>query len=217
MTWAAVRTFARAAWSRPVLIAVALAAGVLLAGEIRDTIDGNAEATAPRIARPSRGSDRWNRAPLPDCPQIVVLKPPERARRRLERDFGLPLQTSQPLAGTSADFAPLAGSQRAREVLAVRDLGRLPYGGETMVTLPPGGGEVEVAIKPKPRPFLEFLGTYGMGGLYGVGDAGRAWRAYVMAEPLRLGRWHLRGEAGVAEIRGDPTWYAMAGAEWRPR
>jgi hypothetical protein len=38
-----------------------------------------------------------------------------------------------------------------------------------------------------------------------------------MAEPLRLGRWHLRGEAGVTDVRGTPAWYAMAGAEWRPR
>jgi hypothetical protein len=208
------RTLAKAAWSRPVLIAAALAAGVLLAGEIRDHIAGNAELTAPRIARPSRDSQRWERAPLPDCPQLVTLKPPVKARARLERDFGVPLQA---LAGTSAEFAPLSGSQRAREVLAVRDLGRLPYGGETLVTLPPGGGEVEVTIKPKPRPFFELTGAYGMGGLYGVGDASRAWRAYVMAEPLRLGRWHLRGEAGVTDVRGDPTWYALAGAEWRPR
>lgn len=219
----------RAATSRPALaglVIAALIALLLLGGEYRRHRGELAITVAPITAPTAKRAESWERAPLsPSCPEVTVLRPPARQVARLEREFGVDLSQEPRTAaiaenggGSTSQPEIAAGatpSASGRQILGLKTLPRLRYGGEALVTLPPGGGEVELTIKANQRPFAELLSEWGAGGMAGVDQDGQRWRGYVFVEPARIGRFYLRGEAGVEGMTSGTGAYAMAGVEVR--
>ena len=98
-----------------------------------------------------------------------------------------------------------------------------PAGGKLWVTLESDGSANVIAKPNEPEPlpeerFWQFGNVFELGGLYGIGQGGdtrsRAWAAW---EPVRLGRIHLRAEAGVDLRAGQSDGYVMGGAVWRSK
>lgn len=211
--------------ARPVAGAVVVIALLLFAAECASFLGEQRRATAPRLALEPPHAANWERVVVGGSGPLTALRPPERERRRLEREFGveLPAQPGKPAdnpGGGSAHLAPGEISPPApaqREVLALRELPPMPTGGKVLVTLPPEGGEVEVTVRANRARFLELTGVYGIGGLAGLDQEGRRWRGYAFAEPLRVGRFYVRAEAGVEGRARGSGFYALAGLEWRSK
>lgn len=189
------------------LLAAALAAAALiLAGEWQAFRAATRLESAPRRAVSVKALRRYQ----PDVleTRLRAWRPAAAAARKLEQRAGIPIRAAGEPAGEGHDL------------LAHVELEPLCEGGELLITLPPGDGEreVEVTVLPAPRRLLGLRSAYEVGALYGRGfngeDRGRAWAA---VEPLRFGRLHLRGEAGVDLRGGEADAYVIAGIVWRPR
>lgn len=218
MTWGAFSWGAvwRVVSSRAGVALAALGCGLLLAGECSTHREARRTATAPVVLKDTPQAAKMATETL-SCQTVKVLRPTPKEARRIEERFG-------PILGEIVAPEPTGDSGRAFEgheleprILALKTVPKAPYGGEALVTLQPSG-QTDVTFRANPRPFVEVRGVYGLGGLGGLDSEGRRWRAYGFAEPLRVGRFHLRGEGGV-EGRGDGSsgWYALAGAELRLR
>lgn len=205
-----------------IVAVVCVGALVLLAGECSEHLLTQRIKTAPRPATQTNRVASWGRVEVGGgSSRIVALRPSEKERRKLERNFGVKLSAESPsrkLSDIGSDASKESpGKVTQREVLAVRELPPMPTGGRALITLPPGGGEVEVTIKANRAKFLELTGIYGIGALAGLDQDGQRWRGYAFYEPLRLGRLHTRVEAGAEGRSGDSGLYAMAGVEIRSR
>lgn len=171
-----------------------MAAVVLLAGEwcARPPV-------VPETAQEPKNVSKWER--VQGGQSYVALKPPQREIKRIERDYRV-------------DLTPAPG-QPAREILAIRELPKIPSGGTALITMPPGGGEIEVTVRANRAKFFEVTSVYGVGGLYGLGQDGTRWRGYAHYTPFRVGRFYGRVEAGMEGRQGETEPYVMAGIEWR--
>lgn len=178
-------------------IAIALVClAVVLAAECASFLRRNRVTTHPIPAPQTEKVASWERAPVVN-PPTVALNPPPKERRKLERKFEIPLPADKV------------------DILAVREIPAMPTGGSLIVTTPPGSGEVEVTLRANRAKFFELTGVYGIGGLAGVDHDGQRWRGYAYAEPVRIGRFHARIEAGVEGRSTGSNPYILAGAEWR--
>lgn len=198
--------FARIALSRPVLLAVAAGALLLLAGECRRHRETATIVTAPKIAVNVPRFERYR----PEAIEATIRtwRPPEREARRIARQLDVIVKS--------------ANSDKGADLLAHKEVTvDCGEGGtrklEILATLPEGTGprEVEIRTRQSAGSFWSLRGAYGLGALYGTGSDGERWRAYGFAEPVKVGRWLLRGEAGVEARAGVTDWYAMVGGEVR--
>lgn len=196
----------RLALSRPALLAVALGSLLLLAGECKRHAEAREIAARPRIAVNVPRFDRYK----PDAvdASLRTWRPPARDARKLERAFGVTVKSTE--------------SDEGADLLAHKEVSvDCGDGGtrtlEIVATLPEGSGprEVEIRTRQDAGDFWSLRGAFGLGGLWGKGSDGERFRAYGFAEPVKVGRFRLRGEAGVEGRAGETSWYAMAGAEIR--
>lgn len=204
--------------SRPVLALVAVCALVVTLGECRGHREDNRVLVLPVRAQDTPAAAKMERQPLsPSCPEVTRLVPTAKERKRIEREFGVELgdKLGKPLEATSDQTPAGTPSRPSTAILAIKTIPRLLYGGEGLISLPPGGGEVALTIRPNPRPFLEFRPTYSVGVLAGLRDGSTAGRAYLRGDFLRIGRIHVVSDVGVERFGADQGWYAMAGAELR--
>lgn len=182
---------------------------VALVGECRGHKRAQEAAVAPQVAPPTKAEERAQDKVVP-CVDVKAIEPSRKERARVAEEYHRP------------DLAPLAGeferrppSARPAEIVGERVLPLMPDGGRALITLEPDG-RVEVTTVANPEPFFGWRSAYEAGALYGVGSGGDArWRAWAAVEPLRLGRVHLRVEAGAEQRAGQVDAYAMAGAVWR--
>ena len=164
------------------------------------------------------------------CVPVKVLQPsPKRLKEIAKETGGLVGAPTAPPVEVPPHLGeivpPGASSEPDYPLLLVdgRPYPESPAGGKLWVRLE-ADGETTVVVKPnepKPLPaekFFQFGNVWELGGLYGIGQDGetrsRAWAAY---EPIRLGRIHLRAEAGVDLRAGQSDGYVMGGAVWRSR
>ena len=160
----------------------------------------------------------------------MILQPSPKRLKEIVRETGglVGAPTAPPVVPPShlgEIVAPAASGGFGFPLLLVdgRPYPESPAGGKLWVRLE-ADGETTVVVKPnepKPLPaekFFQFGNVWELGGLYGIGQDGetrsRAWAAY---EPIRLGRIHLRAEAGVDLRAGQSDGYVMGGAVWRSR
>lgn len=188
---------------------------VALVGECRGHKRAQEVVVAPVVAPPTRAEEKAEERVLPGR-DVRAIEPGKRERARIAEEYHRP--DLAPLAGEFERRLPSVPGQvaaRPAEVVGERVLPAMPDGGRALVTLEPDG-RVEVTTVTNPEPFFEWRSAYEVGGLYGVGSGGDArWRAWAAVEPLRLGRVHLRVEAGAEQRAGQVDAYAMAGAVWR--
>lgn len=177
--------------------------------------------TAGEIATPS--------TVLP-CVQVKALQPTEKRRKEIAQEtgglVGAPKPSEVVVPPRFGEIVPPAGAGGPDYPLLLVD-GRpypeSPAGGKLWVTLEQDGSANVVAKPNEPNPlpaerFFAFGNVFELGGLYGIGQGGdtrsRAWGAW---EPVRLGRIHLRAEAGVDLQAGRSDGYVMGGAVWRSK
>jgi len=181
---------------------------VALVGECRGHKKAQEVAVAPVVAPPTKAEEKAEERPLP-CVDVKAIEPGKKERRRIAEEY-----RRDDLRELGREFE-VGATPRVAEILGERELPVMPDGGRALVTLEPGG-RVEVTTVANPEPSLEWRSAYEAGALYGVGSGGDArWRAWAAVEPLRLGRVHLRVEAGAEQRAGQVDAYGMAGAVWR--
>lgn len=205
--------------SRPVLALGALLAGIILAGECRGHREDNRVLTVPVRAEDTKAAADMERGPLSDtCPDVTALKPTAKERKRIERDYpGTVLKTQRLIdrvgGGAEDTQQPLPVGTHGSALLAEKILPRLPFGGRALVTLPPGGGEVEFTVKPNSAPFFSFQPTYSVSALVGYRDGLLAQRAEVSADWLSAGRLHLVSSAGFERYGDTSGTFVLAGVK----
>lgn len=206
MTLEAVIRILRITLSRPVLLAVAGGALLLLAGECRRHRSELADDRAPRIAVNVPRFERYK--PEAIEASIQAWRPTIKDSLKVAETFGVKVKSQD-----SDEGADLLAHKLIPVDCGDGEVRKL----EIIATLPEGDGprEVEIRTVQSGRKFFGPTGTYGLGALYGAGSDGQRWRAYGFAEPLRVGRVRLRGEAGVESRAGVTDWYAMVGGEVR--
>lgn len=155
--------------------------------------------TAPHdrpIVLPDAVPDGWQRERVLRTVERIVI-PEGRQREELEGQLGG------------------SGSMLGRELLTVREIPPLEYGGRAVVTLPESGGRVEVELLQAERPWFEWIGEHYIVTRYSW-DRWHGAELGIAEELLRAGRVHL----GV-ELMG--TWHERRGwgvrasvvARWR--
>lgn len=179
-----------------------------MVGECRGHKKAQEVVTAPVVAPPTKAEEKAEERPLP-CVDVKAIEPGKKERKRIAEEYH-----RDDLRELGRELEARA-TPRVAEILGERELPVMPDGGRALVTLEPDG-RVEVTTVANPEPFFEWRSAYEVGGLYGVGSGGDArWRAWAAVEPLRLGRVHLRVEAGAEQRAGQVDAYGMAGAVWR--
>ncbi len=182
-----------------------------------------------QILPPTPGEIATPSAVLP-CVPVKVLQPSGKRLKEIAAETGGLVGATKPtevvVPPRFGEIVPPAGSGEPDYPLLLVD-GRpypeSPAGGKLWVTLEQDGSANVVAKPNEPEPlpeerFWQFGNVFELGGLYGIGQGGdtrsRAWAAW---EPVRLGRIHLRAEAGVDLRAGQSGGYVMGGAVWRSR
>ncbi len=216
MTAANLVAWAKAGWkvitSRPALVAAALLAGIVVAGEC-NRFRGQARREAvPTLAPPTK-LELGSRVVTLPCETIQTIEPGKRGRARLAEVYGRPDLARE--APSESSGGAVEGS--IARILGERELPALPRGGTALITLEPGGA-VAVTVKPKPERLFELSTTWEVGALAGIGTAGdtRA-RGWAAVEPIRWGNLHLRAEAGADLRAGTSDGYLLVGAVWRSK
>lgn len=189
--------------------------GLALLGECRGHGRAQESVVAPVVAPPTRAEEKAEPKVVP-CVDVQAVEPGKKERKRIAEEYRRP--DLAPLAGEFERRLPSVPGQvavRPAEVVGERELPLLPDGGRALVTLEPEG-RVELTVVANPEPFFGVGLEWEVGALYGVGSGSDArWRAWAAAEPLRLGRFRLRLEAGAERRAGQVDAYAMAGAVFR--
>jgi len=182
-----------------------------------------------QILPPTPGEIATPSTVLP-CVPVKVLQPSGKRLKEIAKEtgglVGAPKSPEVVVPPRFGEIVPPAGAGEPDYPLLLVD-GRpypeSPAGGKLWVTLEQDGSANVIAKPNEPEPlpaerFWQFGNVFELGGLYGVGQGGdirsRAWGAW---EPVRLGRIHLRAEAGVDLRAGQSDGYVMGGAVWRSR
>lgn len=214
----------------PVVVGVSVLAGVMLArGCAPDPEPAGSGDFGAVVAEHTHRSEDWP-TEVVTIP-VQVPRPPEKERRRLEREYGAPLPpvpgpASAPLrhdlGGTHTEGTPSEGSSPDAPALAApapfhgaflgeRSIPALPRGGYARGDIDETGAWV---LRVRPRRFA-WTGDGGVGGgvLQTHGADGVGWLGYGWAEPFewRPGRMpplKIRAEAGwSAPVGLDDGWY----------
>lgn len=212
---------------RPAFALFGLLAGLFLAAQGVGTFKkpDPPAGVAVRVQPPRYARD-WQAVRV-ECPSdgIVALRPAQRELVSIANKFDLP----DLVATKATDLKPSdvhrfglfgksePGQLGERKILNAFAVPRMPWGGEGLATLRPDG-VTDVHILANPRPRSEFTRQWGGGAMVGLSDEdafGQRWRAYLFAEPLRVGSVWLRGEAGLEGRAGTQGYYALLGFEWR--
>lgn len=204
---------------------------ILLGGECSAWKQDHPKPPPPvaQIIPPTPGEIATPSTVLP-CVPVQVLQPSPKRLKEIAKETGWLAGAPKPSGVVVPPHlgeivAPAGSSEPNYPLLLVdgRPYPESPAGGKLWVTLEQDGSANVIAKpnEPKPLPaerFWQFGNTFELGGLYGVGQGGdtrsRAWGAW---EPVRLGRIHLRAEAGVDLRAGQSDGYVMGGAVWRSR
>lgn len=196
----------RIALSRPALLAVAAGALLLLAGECKRHRETDAIAMAPKVAVNVPRFERYKPESIEAT--IQAWRPPERAARRIERDFGVTVKST--------------GSDKGADLLAHKEVTvDCGEGGtrtlEIVATLPEGSGprEAEIRTRQSGQKFFGLTGVWGLGGGIKKTPDDDRWKLYGLFEPARVGRWHLRLEGGAESRAGDIEPFVEVNAEIR--
>jgi len=187
--------------------------------------------------QPTAASAEMDRI-IEDCLAVQTLQPTPAERKRIAKDSGRADFAAQATAPAAIRTGPVRPAQGGEIVAPAASGGSGPdypvlLFENVLPAMPAGGiawgflemdGSGSLTVKPNPVPkapaerFFEFANVFELGGLYGIGQGGdtrsRAWGAW---EPVRLGRIHLRAEAGVDLRAGQSDGYVMGGAVWRSR
>lgn len=213
--------------SRPAFALFGLLAGLFLAAQGIGTFKKPDPPAGVAIrADPPRYARDWGREVVA-CPSggIVALRPAQRELEAIAERFDLPdLVGKDAQDPTSARPSPFQLFKRDdpatlgdRKILNAFAVPKMPWGGEGLATLRPDG-VTDVHLIAAPRPRFELSRQWGGGAMVGLSDVdafGERWKAYLFAEPLRVGSVWLRGEAGIEGRGGTQGWYALGGIEWR--
>lgn len=213
--------------------AAILIAAILISGEYASWRGDHPKPPkpVPQVLAPTAAELEMDRI-IEDCLAVEVLLPtPERAKQ-IAKETGRPRHAAVTLEGrerTPADgIVSPGGAQRVEPdwpllLVDARPYPESPAGGKLWVHLEQDGSTTVVALpnpeKPAPaEKFFQFGTVWEFGALGGIGSAGDTrGRGWIAAEPLRLGRVHLRGEVGVDLRAGEQSSYALAGFVWRSR
>lgn len=192
----------------------------------------------PQVLAPTDAEREMERV-IEECLAIETLAPTPAERKRIAKESGRPefatppavqgTNAPQPVpAGQAGEIVPPAASGGAREpdfpvLLAEKEVPPMPDGGKLFAWLEMDKSLTFVtkAYDPKLSPpdrFFEFRTIYEAGALYGIGaDKEMRGRGWFAAEPIRLGRFRVRGEVGIDIRGGEQSSYALAGLVWRSR
>lgn len=138
--------------------------------------------------------------------------------RATEWQPGGPNGVTAPGNGVTTPAERRFGLDLDREhLLGVWPIPRAPHGGEVAVTMPAGGGQVEVVFRPGKPPLVSFGGERwtGVGAVLTPDGAGLGARAY--ADLLRVrDRWTLRLEGSAVVAGAETDWQVGVhfGAIW---
>lgn len=131
--------------------------------------------------------------------EIVVLKPTERAKAKIEKK--------------------LDGKLPVGPILGIREIKDLPHGGRAVISLEPdassGGDRAVLTIYPRKPTFFEWTLDRSLGVWGGYGLGGQVWNLEFEQHLFRVGPAELSARAGVLASPLDTDAYVMVGASIR--
>lgn len=171
-------TFLRLLWkaatSRPLLVAAAFVAGLMVVGHCKDWREQQRLETQPQVLEQTKKAKKAHRRRLTReqaaelcsglTPEAVYAKP-DQGRKVWKDRLSTPASAEAVLG--ELDDKPFDGAISGA-LLDTLKIEKLPHGGEVAVTLVAGEAVPTLTLTPNPRPWLEGMSRWRLSALVGA-------------------------------------------------